>query len=259
MRLQSQQKIELRGKKIIGGKIPLICLPIVAGDKAGLLSQAEVLRNLSPDLLEWRLDAFHHPDDVAQCIQALADLRSTIGSIPLILTCRIESEGGVQKVSPENRLNLFRSCMQTGMVDLVDIELRNDSSFIRDAFKKADQHDTKIILSFHDFEKTPEEEIIINRLVRAQEMGGHIAKAAVMPKSHNDTLVLLNATLKARTENMQIPMITMSMGELGIMTRIVGGLFGSDITFAKGVDASSPGQIPIERLRRAIPALYSPD
>lgn len=77
-----------------------------------------------------------------------------------------------------------------------------------------------------------------------------------MPKSHHDIMVLLNATLKARTEALQIPIITMSMGELGIVTRIAGGVFGSDITFAIGKDPSSPGQIPIEKLRKAMAAIY---
>ena len=87
-------------------------------------------------------------------------------------------------------------------------------------------------------------------------MGAHIAKAAVMPNSQRDVLVLLNATLKARTEALQIPIITMSMGKLGIVTRIAGGLFGSDITFAAGKEASSPGQIPIGKLRAAMATLY---
>ncbi|UCH24013.1 MAG: type I 3-dehydroquinate dehydratase, partial [Deltaproteobacteria bacterium] len=48
----------------------------------------------------------------------------------------------------------------------------------------------------------------------------------------------------------------MSMGKLGIVTRIVGGLFGSDITFAIGKISSSPGQIPIEELRKAMAIIY---
>ena len=255
MRLQSQRKIEMMGRTI-GGDTPLICLPLVSGEKDDLQSQAKVLRNLSPDIIEWRVDAFRNPDYVARCVQALSDLRPGIGSIPLILTCRIDTEGGIQKVSRETRLKLFKECIRTGLPDFVDIELCNDSSFIRDIFQEANQQDIKIILSFHDFEKTPEEEVIINRLVRAQDMGAHIVKAAVMPKDHNDILVLLNATLKARTENIQIPMITMSMGELGIITRIVGGMFGSDISFAMGSRQSSPGQIPIEDLKKSMAAIY---
>ena len=83
-------------------------------------------------------------------------------------------------------------------------------------------------------------------------MGADIAKVAVMPKNYKDVLVLLNATLKARTEHLEIPIITMSMGPEGGVTRLAGGLFGSDLTFAIGKEASAPGQIPIGELRQAM-------
>jgi 3-dehydroquinate dehydratase I len=51
--------------------------------------------------------------------------------------------------------------------------------------------------------------------------------------------------------------VTMAMGALGGISRIAGGLFGSDITFAMGEDASAPGQIPIDRLRQAMEVVYS--
>jgi len=48
----------------------------------------------------------------------------------------------------------------------------------------------------------------------------------------------------------------MSMGPQGRLTRLAGGLFGSDVTFASGSTSSAPGQIPIEMLRQAMTALY---
>ena len=87
-------------------------------------------------------------------------------------------------------------------------------------------------------------------------MGADIAKVAVMPKNYKDVLILLNATLKARTEHLEIPIITMSMGPEGGVTRLAGGLFGSDLTFAIGKEASAPGQIPIGDLRQAMSVLY---
>ena len=255
MRLQCKNKVEVMDRTI-GAAIPLICLPLVANEKANLLRQAEELLPLAPDLIEWRIDSVDNVEDIDFCLQTLADLRATIKSVPLILTCRIDIEGGIQKISQETRLKLIKSAIQTGIPDIVDIELCNNTQFIRTILRAAEQYGLKVILSFHDFEKTPDEAIIINRLVQAQDMGAHIAKAAVMPNNHNDIIVLLNATLRARTEALQIPIITMSMGKLGIVTRIVGGLFGSDITFAIGKDASSPGQIPIEELRKSMATIY---
>jgi len=49
----------------------------------------------------------------------------------------------------------------------------------------------------------------------------------------------------------------MSMGPEGAVTRLAGGLFGSDITFAVGLQESAPGQIPIKELKRGMAPLYS--
>ena len=118
------------------------------------------------------------------------------------------------------------------------------------------RHKPRMLGHFHNFDQTPDEAIIFDKLVQAQDMGADIAKVAVMPKDYKDVLVLLSATLKARTERLKIPIITMSMGPEGGVTRLAGGLFGSDITFATGKDASAPGQIPIGALRQAMAVLY---
>ena len=90
----------------------------------------------------------------------------------------------------------------------------------------------------------------------SQDLGADIAKIAVMPKDYADVLTLLGATLKARTGAVKVPIVTMSMGPEGEVTRVAGGLFGSDLTFAVGKEASAPGQIPITDLRQAMSVLY---
>ena len=72
-----------------------------------------------------------------------------------------------------------------------------------------------------------------------------------MPQDYGDVLTLLKATYTARTEVLEIPIITMSMGGEGGISRIAGGLFGSDLTFAIGQASSAPGQIHIGDIRKA--------
>ena len=86
--------------------------------------------------------------------------------------------------------------------------------------------------------------------------GADIAKVAVMPKNHNDVLTLLRASWAARKETVDCPIVTMSMGEEGVVSRLAGGLYGSDITFAVGMGISAPGQIPIAELRQGMAVLY---
>ena len=87
-------------------------------------------------------------------------------------------------------------------------------------------------------------------------MGADIAKIAVMPKDYHDVLTLLAVTNTARNGQVGIPMITISMGEAGKISRLAGGLFGSDITFAAGRESSAPGQMSFHDLQRGMALLY---
>ena len=72
---------------------------------------------------------------------------------------------------------------------------------------------------------------------------------AVMPKNERDVLVLLDATLSMKELHGETPVITMSMGRMGVVSRIAGEVFGSAVTFGTAGEASAPGQIDAERLR----------
>ena len=226
------------------------------GEKPEVLRQAEALKQLDPDLVEWRIDGYENVEDIDDSLEVLKALREKIGNIPLIFTCRIDAEGGFRQIGAGTRLRLIQTAIGSGLLDLADVEMCNETSFIEDVKDAARQNEARLIFSYHNFEKTPDEAFIIDKLVQAQQMGADIAKVAVMPKDYSDVLVLLSATLKARTEYLRIPIITMSMGPEGGVTRLAGGLFGSDLTFAIGKEASAPGQIPIEALRQVMKVLY---
>ncbi len=255
MRQQSKVQVVVRGA-VIGGPRPLICLPLVGKSKAKVLEEATVLSALRPDLLEWRIDACEQVGSREQCVSTLSELRRCIGDIPLLFTCRIDKEGGLQKIGQDERLNLYIAAMASGDVDIVDVELCNGQEFIQIIKEAAQANKVKLILSYHNFKETPSESFIYAKLVEAQNAGADIAKLAVMPKNHRDVLTLLTATNRARNESIQGPVVAMSMGAEGVVSRLAGGLFGSDITFAVGLQASAPGQIPIEELRRAMDVLY---
>ena len=255
MRQQSRITIDIRGT-IIGGPRLCICLPLVAATLEELLSEGKELAGLSPDLLEWRVDAFTDLQDTGKCLDALQQLRKAIGDIPLIFTCRSELEGGLQNISGQKRQELILAAMASGAVDLVDVELASEDSFLDTIIAGAKNADVKLILSHHNFNDTPEGAFICEVLVKAQERGGDIAKIAVMPKCYEDVLTLLTATNRCRTGEVHVPMITISMGDKGGVSRLAGGLFGSDVTFAAGRESSAPGQLSLDALRAGMALLY---
>lgn len=256
MRQQSKVQLTVRGA-VIGGVRPLICLPLVGDTRAKLLEEAETLVQLRPDLLEWRIDAYDNVESTEDCLSLLKEVRITIGEIPLLFTCRIDLEGGLKEISQKNRLELLVAAMKSGNVDIVDVELCNDAEFVNSIKECARENNVKLVLSYHNFKETPSESFIYAKLVEAQTAGADISKLAVMPNNYEDVLTLLSATNRARNETVQGPIVTMSMGPEGAVSRLAGGLFGSDITFAIGVEASAPGQIPIEELRASMALLYN--
>ena len=95
----------------------------------------------------------------------------------------------------------------------------------------------------------------MSRLCQMQHLGADIAKYAVMPQNERDVLTLLDATLTMREEHKEPPVITMSMGRQGIISRVCGSAFGSAITFGTAGKASAPGQLPADLLSSFINSL----
>lgn len=254
MRLQSTKPLKIRNK-LLGGPVPLICLPLVASDQASLIEQAKEGLALSPDAFEWRVDKLDAADDANIVLAALGALRDAVGDIPLIVTCRVIHEGGFQDIAQDDRLRLTQAVIASGHADLIDTEISNGEAMVNEVRESCRKTGNKLILSYHNFHETPTEKFILDRLSTAQALGGDVAKVAVMPKNVKDVLTLLSATYSARVDLLNIPMISLSMGTQGVITRIAGGLFGSDLTFAIGKASSAPGQIPIQDLRKAWSAL----
>ena len=89
-----------------------------------------------------------------------------------------------------------------------------------------------------------------------QECGADIVKIAVMPQSKKDVLTLLLATEEMVREHAKCPVFTMSMSEVGVVSRICGEAFGSALTFGAVKKASAPGQLGAEELRMVLKILH---
>lgn len=254
MRVECRNPVRV-GDIVIGGPRPVVCLPLVAADRAGLTAQAAGLTALAPDLIEWRVDHFdeaHRPEAV---MDALERLRAAVGPLPLLFTCRRRSEGGRQTVAPAVREALLHRAVASGRIDLADAELSNMPAMTDRLAAACRRAGVGLILSYHDFERTPPADRIAAVLAEARERGAVIAKIAVTAHCPKDVLALLDAACEARRGPMAIPVIAIAMGVAGAISRIIGPLFGSDVSFAVGTAASAPGQMPVADLRRAWEAL----
>lgn len=255
MRPQPKKPIKARGK-VLGGPVPLVCVPLVGRTREEILGEARNIPAIEPDIIELRVDAWEFVEETAASVSMIRDVRKTVGEIPVILTCRGHWEGGFKQVSDGAKFSLYRMAAAEGLVDFLDVELAYGDEKIRENLAMIRESPASLIVSSHDFEITPPKEVLFSTLAAQIRAGAHVAKLAAMPRNEEDVLTLLSATLLVRREYPDIPLITMSMGGIGAVSRVTGGLFGSDLTFAVGSKASAPGQIPAADLKQCLSVLY---
>ncbi|KPU43305.1 3-dehydroquinate dehydratase [Oxobacter pfennigii] len=239
----------------IGGKVPAVCIPLVARTKEELVTECENISGLKPDIVEWRADYFDGAEDEQDLVNALINIRNLLPDYPVIFTCRMIEEGGVKAISKEIRAAMAKTAIRSGLVDIVDFELINGGEILAGIIDEGRKANIYVVVSHHNFAATPPKEVIINKLLDAQNFGGDIAKIAVMPEGMKDVLTLLEATLEFKEKHAKIPFISISMSGKGAISRTAGHLFGSCLTFASGTKASAPGQISIDDLRTSIDIL----
>ena len=248
--------VTVRGLEI-GAGIPKICVPIVGSNREEILDQAKALRALPVDLVEWRVDYLNDVSSLSllTVLTFLSELRNELGDLPLLFTFRTKREGGAKDISPQGYLELNRTIAASGLIDLLDVELFLGDELFAKLVGHAHEKGVKVVGSNHDFQKTPPKEELLERLQKMEALGADILKVAVMPKDTRDVLTLLSATEEA-SATLEQPVVTMSMGGKGVLSRVAGEAFGSAMTFGSAGKASAPGQLDVTTLRAILDALH---
>jgi len=235
------------GTGIFGEGRPKICVPIVAVSREEIWKKAEEIALLPVDIVEWRADFYEDVFEEKAVSAVLQGLKERLGKKALLFTFRTSKEGGNLFIEKETYYQLNRRAAASGCADLVDLEAFLEEERTADEIRKIHEAGSRVITSNHDFQKTPGTEEMVRRLRRMEELGADVAKLAVMPKDRQDVLNLLQATVTAH-ESLAVPIVTMSMGRLGVVSRLCGSLTGSAMTFAAVGETSAPGQIAAEKI-----------
>ncbi len=241
----------------IGAGMPKICVPIVGENRESILEQARAIKELPADLVEWRVDHLNNVSSLSllTVLTFLSELRNELGDLPLLFTFRTKREGGEKSISPQAYLELYRTILSSGLIDLLDVELFQGDEIVTKLLDEAHAKGVKVILSSHDFQKTPPEEELLDRLDKMEDLGGDILKIAVMPEDTKDLLTLLAVAEKSVSMFRQ-PVIAISMGSKGVLSRVAGEAVGSCMTFGSLGEGSAPGQMPVEELKEILEALH---
>ncbi|MBR4196875.1 MAG: type I 3-dehydroquinate dehydratase [Synergistaceae bacterium] len=255
--------ITIRGVEL-GAGVPKTIVPIVAKTKADILAKADEITRLPADLVEWRADFYEDLFNTPKLLETLKELRGVLKDTPILFTIRTKPEGGEVAPTFSDYQAANKAVAQSGDADLVDVEMfwnitdwnapaSNYSAKLVDEIHKAG---CLVVGSRHNFSATPHANEIVTTLRHQQGAGADIPKAAVMPKSKEDVLAVIAASVEFGNVTDR-PYLTISMGPLGMMSRVACELSGSCMTFGAAGQVSAPGQIQVGELKDMLTRIHN--
>ncbi|KAF9607433.1 hypothetical protein IFM89_035571 [Coptis chinensis] len=216
----------------------LVCAPLMGETVEEMLVMMKTAKTSGADIVEIRLDYL-------KCFLPSHDLEILIKNCPLptLFTYRPKWEGGRYEGDEIVRLNALQLAMELG-ADYVDVELKVAPDFIKSIHGKKPEN-FKLIVSSHNYQKTPSVEDIRDLVARIQGTGADIVKIATTAVDISDVARVLQIT-----KNSQVPIIALVMTERGLMSRILCPKYGGYLTFGtlEAGKVSAPGQPTVDNL-----------
>lgn len=206
----------------------MICVSLGRTRHSSMMEEHQALAEKGAELVELRVDFMRKRPDLGRLLKD----RPT----PVLVTCRRRSDRGRWFGTEDQRLTLLREAIIAG-AEYVDLE-EDIAKSIRRYGK------TKRIISYHNFEETPIDLYDIHR--RMTQCDPDIIKIVTMANTPADNVRMLEMVSAAK-----IPTVGFCMGEMGTVSRILCGRFGSPFTYASfsREREMAPGQLSYAEVR----------
>lgn len=164
---------------------------------------------------------------------------------PFIVTNRSKEEGGQYKGKERKRLSVLQEAIDLG-ADYIDVELATERSSLQGLIRN--KKGTQVILSFHDFRRTPSPKELQRLFGQMIRLGADVIKIVPFARSWEDNLNILSLIPFAKARRQKI--VAFCMGEKGKISRIFSPFFGAAWTYASlnQSRASAPGQLTVREL-----------
>jgi 3-dehydroquinate dehydratase type I len=212
-----------------------LCIPIVETTMGKALIAIKKANRLT-DLIELRVDYLRN----ARLALLLQNRQK-----PFIVTNRRKEEGGNYKGEERKRLSVLQEAIDLG-ADYIDVELATERSSLQGLIRN--KRGTQVILSFHDFRRTPSGKELQRLFGQMIRLGADVIKIVPFARSWEDNLTILSLIPFAKARRQEI--VAFCMGEKGKISRIYSPFLGAAWTYAS-LDqgrASAPGQLTVREL-----------
>lgn len=224
-------------------KFPRICIALGLPDIPALLSHARREAEAGETFLEFRLDYLPDPERGAK---AIGTFLRQFSDCLILATCRRHQNHGKFNGGIDDQLRTLEIAVQHGAC-AVDIEIET-AEIVPDrlhAFRAGSQ----LIVSYHNFENTPQLENVLRRMRRIPADAYKVVTTARKPSDVGRILAIGRSS--PRTPSPRTPMIVLAMGELGFPSRVLSPGFGGIFTYASPTSAegTAQGQVSARQLR----------
>ena len=217
----------------------LVCLSVMGQDPDELAALVAPVADRI-DLVEVRLDGMAVPD-VRGCLERIGR--------PLLFTNRPVWEGGGFAGDEEQRLEPLLDAVRSGAA-FVDLELRADTRLRDRLLAEIGPGQTRLILSWHDFQGTPPADKLNEILTRMHSSGAHIGKIVTTARTPADTVRTL--ALLGAAADLRFPLSCFCMGGPGRISRLASLYLGGCMSYvtATADRATAPGQLTAAQLHQ---------
>jgi 3-dehydroquinate dehydratase-1 len=225
-------------KPLTIGSVVLGKIPRVIGVVDTFLDMRRIaaIKKTGVDILEIRVDLLGA--DIPGLCVFIDKIKKTSGS-PCIATVRETDE------NRDRRIDIFKAILP--FVDAIDIEI--DASISRQVISHA--KGKTVIVSEHDFKKTPDIPHLERIVKKAESLGAHIVKIAAMAKNRRDVARLMTFSSLGKKN-----LVAISMGDYGAISRVLAPVFGSLFTYGFTAKSVAPGQMSVEQLIEEMKRYY---
>jgi 3-dehydroquinate dehydratase/shikimate dehydrogenase len=218
---------------------PRICIALGISDPVQLLEHADREAEASESFIEFRLDYLSRPE------QGIDVIRTTLEKHPgcaVLATCRRHQNHGRFNGSIEDEIRILEASLEAG-AHAVDVEI--ETAELSAERLQTLRQDSKLIISYHNFEGTPNLDQVLNRMTRIPADAYKIVTTARKPSDCARILSLARS-------NPRIPLVVLAMGETGFATRVLSTSFCGLYTYAAPAyaDGTAAGQVSAHHLRK---------
>jgi len=189
------------------------------------------------DLWEARVDLWA-TNDLPRIRRQIGLLRATL---PVIVTIRGKAEGGQATDAGTERAKRYEALLD--LADAVDIEMA-EKQIVRALKKQCEAQRKTLILSFHDFQRTPPAKTLQAKIRAAEDLGADVVKLAAMLQSNADVVRLAEVQSNHPRHNLA----TMGMGRIATLSRLLLASLGSVLVYGALEKAVAPGQANVSEL-----------